>query len=199
MVAVQEKVEVEGEQEEKKEEKRIFGGGICRMPWPPSEPEFGDCDRREGIQEARQHPDFYKSFMQYMDELNLDCEKHEHLNRSGYHQMMFRVRDKTVGNQNQKGVVFLQHGLFASADSWVVHKENSLAVKLARQGFDVWLGNSRGNIYSRKHEMHDEYWNKYWEFTIDDLAMDLIENIDIVRLVSGMDKVSFVGHGHGAT
>lgn len=47
--------------------------------------------------------------------------------------------------------------------------------------------------------MHDEYWNKYWEFSIDDLANDLIENIDVVRQITDKDKVSFVGHGHGAT
>ena len=32
------------------------------MKWPPSEPIYGDVDRREGIQEARKHPDFYKTF-----------------------------------------------------------------------------------------------------------------------------------------
>ena len=69
-----------------------------------------------------------------------------------------------------KGPVFLQHGLFASADSWIISKEKSLAVQLANQGFDVWLGNARGSKYSRGHTAHDEYWGKYWEFTIDDLA-----------------------------
>lgn len=54
------------------------------MPWPPSKPEFGDCDRREGIEEARKHPDFYKSFKEYTDELKLDLELHKNYNRAGY-------------------------------------------------------------------------------------------------------------------
>lgn len=80
-----------------------------------------------------------------------------------------------------------------------MHKEKSLAIQLAKSGFDVWLGNARGNIHSRKHETLDEYWGKYWQFTMDDLAMDLIENIDYVRDTTGQNKLAFVGHGHGAT
>ena len=50
----------------------------------------------------------------------------------------------------------------------MTNKENSVAFQLIRAGYDVWLGNSRGNQYSRDHvslDAMDEEDSKYWEFT----------------------------------
>jgi len=63
----------------------------------------------------------------------------------------------------------------------------------------VWLGNSRGNKYSRGHEEWDEYWHQYWDFNLFDLAHDVEENIDFVLKETGKSRVSFIGSGHGAT
>ena len=53
--------------------------------------------------------------------------------------------------QHDAKPVFVQHGLFADADFWAVHQEQSLAVKLAKAGFNVWLGNNRGSRYGRSN------------------------------------------------
>lgn len=98
--------------------------------------------------------------------------------------------------------MFLQHGLFASADSWVINKKNSLGIQLANAGFDVWFGNSRGNKYSRGHteeKRYDPYWGRYWDFTVFDLARDLFESIEFVSKQTGKNNMQFIGHAHGAT
>ena len=66
-----------------------------------------------------------------------------------------------------------------------MNKEKSLAFELAWNGYNVWLGNSRGNKYSRGHEFNDEYWYQYWDFSLMDLSLDLEENLDFVRQKTG--------------
>lgn len=42
---------------------------------------------------------------------------------------------------------------------------NELAFRLSDLGYDVWLGNTRGNIYSRKHAWLDIDTPEYWQFS----------------------------------
>ena len=69
----------------------------------------------------------------------------------------------------KKPVIFLQHGLLASADSWIINEETvAPAFALANKGYDVWLGNQRGTKYSRKHKSLDPDKMEdlhYWDFS----------------------------------
>lgn len=39
------------------------------------------------------------------------------------------------------------------------------AYMLAKKGYDVWLGNARGNTYSRKHKSLDPEKRPFWDWT----------------------------------
>ena len=42
---------------------------------------------------------------------------------------------------------------------------------MVKNGFDVWLGNNRGNSFSRKHKKLDPDTNtKFWEFSFVELG-----------------------------
>lgn len=81
-----------------------------------------------------------------------------------------------------KQPVFLQHGLLSSSADWVLSgPEKGLAFILADLGYDVWLGNARGNTYSRHHTNMSNDDAKYWDFSWHEMAYyDIPAEIDFI-------------------
>jgi len=62
-------------------------------------------------------------------------------------------------------VVFMQHGLEDSSAAWVLAgpDHGAPAFRLAAEGYDVWLGNYRGNHDSRAHMTLDPAHRDFWQ------------------------------------
>ena len=108
------------------------------------------------------------------------------------------VADYTPGEHPP---VFLQHGIADSADCWIMNTPaKSEAFELVRLGYDVWLGNNRGNGHSMKHVNLTVKDKAFWEFSFTELGTyDAPKQVDLVRNITGSDKIAYVGHSQGVS
>ena len=69
-------------------------------------------------------------------------------------------------------VIFLQHGMFSSSEMWTRNGSISPAYLLAEKGFNVFMGNNRGNKYGRIHQTLDPDKNaqNFFDFSFYELG-----------------------------
>ena len=100
-------------------------------------------------------------------------------------------------------VIFVQHGLLCSSADWVIpYPTKGLGYILADAGYDVWMGNFRGNTYSRNHTFLDPEHTKsgFWDFTWDEMARyDLPAMIEFVLEFTEEEELFYAGHSMGTT
>ncbi|XP_014402953.1 PREDICTED: gastric triacylglycerol lipase isoform X2 [Myotis brandtii] len=67
-------------------------------------------------------------------------------------------------------------------------------------GYDVWLGNSRGNTWARRNIYYSPNSAEFWAFSFDEMAKyDLPATIDFIVKKTGQEKLHYVGHSQGTT
>ena len=107
-----------------------------------------------------------------------------------------------VGSNNgvvAKQPILLMHGLLDSADSWVANSEDkSFAMILANKGYDVWIGNNRGNKHSRYNFKISPKERKFWDFSFHEMGLlDITSMITFIKGVTHYEKVTYIGHSQG--
>ena len=126
----------------------------------------------------------------------IPCEEHFVTTEDGYILGLQRL----VRNTSNKLPVLLVHGLLTSSDGFVINLRNqSLAYILYDLGFDVWLGNVRGNKYSRSHETLDPDTKSFWRWSFDEMGRyDVIAMIEHILNTTGHLKINYIGHSQGS-
>lgn len=145
-------------------------------------------------------PDALKNVSQLITSKGYPFEEHFVETEDGYILGLHRIPHGRQGSSSaDRPVVLLQHGLLSCSACWVENLVNqSLGFILADKGMDVWLGNSRGNTYSKRHKTIKPTDEKFWQFSWDHMARyDLPAMVDYILKETNVPQIYYAGHSQG--
>jgi len=116
--------------------------------------------------------------------------------RDGYILALHRIP-----KPGRQPVLYL-HGYESSSAEIVMRGKDSLGFLLADEGYDVWMMNFRGNLYSRNHTTldPDNTTGPFWSFTWWEMGtQDLPAAVNLMLTIAGTQEFQVVGHSQGMT
>ncbi|KAF2355466.1 AB-hydrolase lipase domain [Trinorchestia longiramus] len=131
-------------------------------------------------------------------------EEHFVTTSDGYILALHRIpgpRGMISASVSTRKPVLLMHGLFLSSISFLaLGPAKSLGYLLADAGYDVWMGNFRGNTYSRNHTtLSPDSDPEFWEFSQDEMAQhDIPALVQHVLTSTGAGRLDYIGYSQGA-
>ncbi|OWA51221.1 Lysosomal acid lipase/cholesteryl ester hydrolase [Hypsibius exemplaris] len=182
----------------------LFIFGLCL--WTSSAlPDYDHVSMAELLETGfgdRLDPEFTMNATEIIEYHGYPAEEYQVTTSDGYMIYIQRIphgRNESYVSGSRRPVVLLQHGLLVSSTNWITNLPNeSLGFILADAGYDVWLGNMRGNVYGLKHKSFPITSKEFWDFTFDEMAAyDLPAIIKKALAVSGAEQLSYVGHSQG--
>ncbi|KAJ8673199.1 hypothetical protein QAD02_004461 [Eretmocerus hayati] len=132
---------------------------------------------------------------QIINRVGYPSEQHIVSTEDGYYLTVHRIPGKPGSMP-----VFLQHGMFSSSFDWVVAgRDRGLAFILADQGYDVWLGNTRGNLYSSCHTHYTPDDQEFWNFSWHEMGVyDTTAVVEYITKATNQNLI-YIGHSMGTT
>jgi len=113
---------------------------------------------------------------------------------------MFRIpHGKNSISKKPGPPIFLQHGYKSNSKCFTSTGKKSLSFILADQGYDVWMGNFRGTVYSTNHTQISTSSEKFWDFSFHEMGVyDLPAQLNLVHKVT-KQKIIYIGFSMGTT
>lgn len=130
---------------------------------------------------------------------DVDIEDHIVRTEDDYLLTVHRIAPREGSSNGQ--VVYLHHGLLMCSDVWMCNtaRERNLPLVLHDLGFDVWLGNNRGNKYSTQHLYRRPGSHEFWDFSIDEFAFfDIPNSIEFVLEHTQLPQLICIGFSQGS-
>lgn len=151
-------------------------------------------------------PTYENGTIEYINSKGYNTEEHFVTTSDGYILGLHRVPADLSNDgadedtkQPQLKPVLIIHGFMHSSEAFIRHQaSDSLPLVLNEAGYDVWLGNNRGNKYSHKHLTKKPNNEEFWNFSLDDMARyDLPSMIDYVLAQTGAPSLTLIGFSQG--
>ena len=147
-------------------------------------------------------PELYLDTPQLINYWGYLQETHQTTTDDGYVLTLHRIssgKAQPKYSNDSRPVFYLQHPLLGSSSDWIINlPKQSLGFMLADQGYDVWIGNVRGNTYSRHHIEVDPEYKAFWDYSIDEHAKyDLPAMVDYILKKTDQKQLYYVGHSQG--
>ncbi|KAK6075795.1 ab-hydrolase associated lipase region [Seiridium cupressi] len=163
-------------------------------------------ERRKSISTSLQNA---SDFVDLCAAFGYTAEEHVVQTRDGYllgvHRLAWRKGEEDLkvnsGPQSlKKKVIYMHHGLLMNSEVWVclTDEQRCLPFTLVERGFDVWLGNNRGNKYSKKSVKTSPQSTDFWNFSIDEFAFyDIPDSIAYILESTKQPSLSYIGFSQG--
>ena len=136
---------------------------------------------------------------QIVEENGFSFEEYTVTSSDGYIGKLHRIPSSTAGAKP----VLMMHGQDEGSVSWVFNSpDKAPAFKMANAGYDVWLGNNRGNMYNNEHTTYKNTQPEYWAAAgWEEMGLyDVPAIIDFILGKTGDSQIeAYIGYSRGTS